>query len=583
MATKLQIKREVEWRKCQLSARYFLETYWFVETVGTGYAQMTLYDYQVEDLAEMEEAHRIADEDGIPIREVRLKARQLGWTTLADGFAFWSAYFHDYHPWLQTSTSEDEAKDTLNTKLKIPFSYLPEWMRKRGPQITTETSEEIGFDNGSRIVVVPSTSRAGRGKAMFGVLMDEAAFMEDAAGLFAALDPLCYGPLFLFSTANGMGNFFHEIWLDSSKPDSEWRGRFRSWRTRPERDDEWYERTKRKFRTQPHLFYQEYPSNPEEAFLKSGLTALNVDKLREMPYWREPEARYDLSFIYAGAQRGMSIERLLREALIPDGEERILEFHVWQHPYLERGPDGRLARKPNFAIGADTAEGLLHGDYSAISVWDVHGHEQVATVEAHIPIEELGWYIEWIGYWYYTALILVERNNMGLVPLTYLQKARYPRLYRMDTIAQIRKGDRTVRYGWFTNKATKPKMIVDFNKAIGDEAMVLSDGRFLQESFTFLADGKGGYGANSPNHDDLIDATLISYQGALDVGEYPVVWVDPDPGPLTFDQVFEAMGGPDPKAAMLNVTERGYALAQGIGQSERTDSGSRSWDMVVDG
>ena len=573
MATKLDIKREVEWRKCELDPLHFLTTYWHVDTVGKGYAQMVPFDYQIEDLQLMLDAHNA----GEAVREIRLKARQLGWTTLAYGFAFWSAWFHSSHPWLGVSTSEDEAKDTLSTKLKQPYSYLPDWMRKRGPKLLSETQEAIEFDNGSRIVVVPSTSRAGRGKAMFGVLIDEAAFMEDPDGVFAALDPLCYGPLFMFSTANGMGNFFHETWIDAQKADSEWRSGFRPWSARPDRDEQWYERKKRVYRTKEHLFYQEYPSNPEEAFLKSGRTALNLEQLRGKESWCDPEARYDLSVMMPLIKRNVDVEQILREAEIVDGDERVLELHVWQHPYVDRGPDGRLARQPNFVIAVDVAEGLEYGDYSAIAVVDANYSEVVATVKAHIPVEDLGFYVEWLGFWYYTALVGVERNNMGLVPLTYLKQQRYPRLYRMEPLAQQGGARRTTRFGWHTNKSTKPKMVVDFNKAVADDVLLLHDRRFLEESFTFLADGKGGFNANPPNHDDLVDAHLIGWQLCLSVGEYPVVWVDPTPGPLTFDEVFEVMS-PDLRKGNSGA---GTALAGGIGQPERADQTVKSFEMVV--
>ncbi len=576
MATSLQIQRELEWRKCEKSLLYFISTYWFVETVGKGYAAMQPFEYQVGDIEWLEENHRKGDE-GIDTRNNVLKARQIGWTTMAGAMEFWSAFFHPYHAWLMVSTSEDEAKDTLNTKIKIPMSYLPKWMLDRGPRLTVETQEQIEWDNGSRIIVVPSTSRSGRGKAMFGVSIDEAAFMEDPEGVYAALDPLCYGPMYMFSTANGMGNFFHETWVDSLKADSEWVSRFHPWMARPDRDEAWYERKKRQYRTKPHLLAQEYPTNPEEAFLKSGRTALSVEQLRAKESWCPPEVRYDVSTIMLGAQRNSSVSAVLAEAEIPDGDERPFELHVWQHPYLERDETGRLSRDPNFVIGVDVAEGLEYGDYTAVSVIDANYSEVVATFKGHMAVEDLGPFVEWLGYWYYTALLGPERNNMGLVPLTYLKQARYPRLHRMEPLAQAGSNRRTPRYGWHTNKATKPKMVADFNKAVADDALLLHDRRFLEESYTFLADGKGGFNANPPNHDDLVDAHLIAWQLALAVGEYPVVWVDPTPGPLTFDEVFQVM---DPGLGKA-VRKEGFALSSGIGQQQRADDVVKSFEMVV--
>ncbi len=570
MATSLQIWRETEFRKCASNRRYFLEEYWFVETIGKGYAKMKLFDYQIDDLESMDEAATSDQSE----REIRLKARQLGWTTLAAGFAFHDAFFNPHHPWLMVSTTEDDSKDTLNTKLKIPYSYLPDWMRKRGPALVTETQEEIAWDNGSRIVVVPSTSKAGRSKAMFGVLFDEAAFAEDAAGIYAALDPLCYGPMFVFSTANGMGNWFHDQWLDSLQSDSVWRSAFRPWHSRPGRDQTWYKRKQRSY-TEKHLFFQEYPNTPEEAFLKSGRNALDMEALAGKDGWCPPEARYDLSEMYPLIKRGINVPQVLKQSEVPDGEERDLELHVWQHPYLDRDENGILVRQPNFVVGVDVSEGLEWGDYSAIAVIDANYSEVVATVRAHIAVEDLGFFAEWIGYWYYTALVGVERNNMGLVPLTYLKEHRYPRMHRMEPLAQQGSQRRTPRYGWHTNKATKPKMVVDFNKAVKRDTLLLHDQRFLDEAHLFLADGKGGFAATPPNHDDLVDSHLIAWQLCEGVGEYPVVWQDPEPGPLTMDEVFGVMH-PD-----LQEQPQGFALASGIGQQERVEHVVRSFEMRV--
>ncbi len=562
MASKLEIKRELEWRACKNDLVYFLSKYWKVATIGSGYDTFSLFDYQHEDAV----AFQAACEGDAKQRQVRLKARQLGWTTLATGGAFWSAFFYEHHPWLVTAQGEKEAADTLSTKIKIPYSLLPVWMRKRGAQVTQETQEVMQFDNGSRVMVVPSTSSAGRGQAIFGALMDEAAFMPDSDELFAAIDPMCYGPLFMFSTANGMGNFFHATWLESQLEDSEWKGKFHPWSNRPGRDEAWYEAQKRKYRGREHLFFQEFPSTPEEAFMRSGRTALPMDLLRDDEHWCPPRYRVDLGILRTVWDKGLSIEQEIAHAVIPEDQTRDMELHVWQEPYVERDDDGRPRRDPNYVVGVDVAEGLDHGDFSAISVLDANTGEQCATVKSHIPVHDLADYAEFLGYWYHTALVGVERNNHGLLPLSQLQDRAYPRMYRMESIAQIKTGDRTVRYGYHTNKATKPKMVNDFNQYLIDGWILLHDARFLHEASTFLSDGKGGYGASVANHDDLVMASFISLQLALDVGTYPIIWRDPEPGPPSFGEIFDVMMEKDDEEQY-----EGLALAAAIGQEESPD------------
>ena len=182
-----------------------------------GWELFSLRDYQESEVKLFEEACRRE-----AVREVRLKARQVGFTTLEVAGAFHNVFFNDNHPWLIASQTEDDAKATLTNRVKTPYKKLRLWMQARGPTITDNNSEKMTFDNGSYLESIPATSGAGRSSSVFGVLTDEFAFVENGADLYAALDPLCYGPMFVFSTANGMGNAFHSQWLEAQKSDSAW-------------------------------------------------------------------------------------------------------------------------------------------------------------------------------------------------------------------------------------------------------------------------------------------------------------------------------------------------------------------------
>jgi hypothetical protein len=454
-----------------------------------------------------------------------LKARQIGLTTIAAAFAFWTAFFREDHPWLLVSAGEEAAKRAI-TRIRYGYNRLPTWMRERGPTVTTDAAQMIGFENNSKIEALASTAAAGRGDSVYGVIFDEAAHMQDAESVFGALDPLCYGIMIVFSTAKGMGNWFHERWLDSELSDSEWTGVFYPWSVVPERDQGWYDRTKMKYRGQDWLFFQEYPSSAEEAFAKSGQVAISDDLLKDQP-WSPPLDRF----------RWIAYEN--RWELIEDVlDQNDVELYVWELPEVERDEHNRVVRHPNYVIFVDTAEGLSHGDANTVSIWNAHTHEEVAALETRYPIEYLGEVVESLGYWYHTALIAIERNNTGLVPITYLSKdAAYPRLFRMPSYGKRRHQQRTERYGWLTTPQTKPKMIHDFTRALRDGHLVLHNERFREQMRTFVRDGKGSYNATHGNHDDVIIATLGAYQAILDVGEYPTIFYDAESHVATWRDV----------------------------------------------
>ena len=515
-----QVEQELEWRRCQSDFTHFALNHWHIPVPAKGAA---LFDFDTRPY-QHDFAEKLTDAELI----ICLKARQIGLTTLAAAYAFWTAFFRDDHPWLLVSAGEEAAKRAIQ-RIKYGYARLPAWMKERGPKVTTDAAQMLGFDNNSKIEALASTAAAGRGDSVFGVIFDEAAHMQDAESVFGALEPLCYGIMIVFSTAKGMGNWFHERWLDSELKDSEWTGVFYPWSAVPERDQAWYDRTKLKYRGQEWLFFQEYPSTPEEAFAKSGQVAIS-DSLLEDQHWCPPTARYRW---IPYAHRWEPLETV--------ADQDDVTLYVWQEPTVERDQFNRVVRKPNYVIFCDTAEGLAHGDFNSVSVFDANTMEEVAALETRYPIEYLGELLEALGYWYHTALIAVERNNTGLVPITYLSKdAAYPRLFRMPAMGKRKFEERTERYGWLTTAQTKPKMIHDFTKALRDEELTLHNERFREQMRTFVRDGKGSYNATDGNHDDVIIATLGAYQALLDVGEYPTVWYDDESHVATWGDVMRA-------------------------------------------
>jgi hypothetical protein len=528
--SRLEMEQELVWRACARSFLYFFEHIWFIQLPKRGAIRPTARPFQIR-LAET------LEKGGDEAQVIALKARQIGFTTVVAAFAVWTCLFRPDIAWLFVSRNEKAAQRNLR-RATYGIERLPAWFQRRMPKIVAQSTEKITFDNESRIESLPASGASGRGDSVYGILFDEAAHMDNPDELYASLEPLCYGPFLVFSSANGMGNWFHLLWLEAKMPDSAWVPMFCSWREAEMRDDAWYARTKMKYRGQLWLFYQEYPSDDTEAFARSGRVAYGGDVTKYMeftnPLWR---------FVWTGTAFD------LEHPVV--GEEEDLELRVWKQPEVERYKDGRLRRKPNYVVFCDAAEGLEHGDYSAVAVWNANTKEVVATIRTHFPIEYMADVLAWLGHWYCTALLMVERNNHGLVPITELSRHfNYPRQYRMAAIAQQVQGDRTPRWGWHTNRSTKPKMVLDFLRALRDQTVLVNDPVWDIERSTFVADGSGGFAAQPPNHDDLMMAVIGGWQGVLDVGEYPIIWQDPVPGPPTWADVLRVTQPVGPQGRM---------------------------------
>lgn len=516
------LRQEIEWKLCARSAQYFFEKYWRIPVVGVGASEFILRGYQVEILDSLESS----------VQVLALKARQIGMTTIVVAYAFWSAFFSDEKPWLFVSRNEKAAIKMLQ-RATYGYFRLPEWMKGRGPQVMSQTQSVLEFSNGSRLESVPATGSTGRGDSVFGAVLDEFAFMEYAESIYGAVEPLVYGKTFVLSTANGMGNAFHGFWLDSQRDESAWSPVFYGWDVVPSRDEAWYRERQLRYRGQEWLLFQEYPSSPQEAFSKSGRVVYG-DDLLEMHDFVDPELILSWQF-----EDGLWLS---------DGTDDIL-LNVWCQPYVMRDEYGCVLQRPNYVVGVDVAEGLDRGDWTVLTVFDVNTGEEVASSRSHIAVEELGAFVEAVGYMYHTALIVVERNNHGLVPIVFLQQARYPRLYRYRPVA-TRRRNRREEYGWVTSSASKPKMVTDFLKALRDGVVRLHDVEFGLESYTFVADGRGSYAATPPNHDDKIMSTLIGWQGVKEQDRFPVLFVDHTIKPLTMADVIDYDPNPHIKSGL---------------------------------
>ncbi len=493
---------------------YFLTHYWTIKTPGQKPRIIKTWPAQEQII----ETYAARDRRGEPKHDqiVSLKARQLGWTTITTAYAFWTAYFNEYLPWLFVSQNEGYAIKNLGM-VSFGYARLPSWFRKRGPSLERNTSEVIEFGNGSWIESIPATGSSGRGDAVWGVMWDEAAFAPDPAAMFGALEPLCYGQMILLSTANGMGNLFHDVWLDSEIKGSPWKGHFFPWAARPERDDAWYMRQARKYKGQSWLLHQEYPRDPVEAFAKSGRVVIDFDLLSEF-VWDDPPIALGWDF----GEKGF-----LEEVDWSVREDEPILLEVWERPTVFRDGSGRTVQPPNYTIAADIAEGLVHGDATYITVYDSNTRRTVAKVRTNYSADEIPDVLDWLGRWYFNALIGVERNNHGWGIIHALTRyKRYPRLYRMEQIAKVVKGDRTQTFGWHTNSGTKPKMVQDFVREMRAKTVDPRDPTLRFELSTFVQHDNGSYAANPPHHDDGVMSHMINLQMMNDIGQYPIMWRD---------------------------------------------------------
>tara|TARA_R110001606_G_scaffold112169_6_gene238874 strand:- start:5154 stop:6752 length:1599 start_codon:yes stop_codon:yes gene_type:complete len=477
-----ELLHEREWRKCAPSwdessveqladaFEYWCAQYVYIRFPGKGKIKFQLRPAQRETI-ELWLGNR---------HTVALKARQIGFSTLVSIFAFWCAFFWSDRTIIMLSKTERDSQKLL-VHARYASRFLPTWMLHRGPLFDANKSE-IKFTNESHIESLPSASDPARGTTVFYIIVDEVGQLPNSDEAWAAIEPVTDigGSLIMLGTANGEGNLLHKIFTAAQAGNNQFKSIFHSWRAAG-RDDAWYAEKKRNL--PDWQLAQEYPDNPEEAFLRSGRPVFDLDFLRAAAT-REPV-------------RGWLDEDTSGEFK----EDKFGPLRVWEAPVVGH----------RYCMGVDVAEGLEYGDFSSVHVKDVNSNEIVAHWHGHIDPDLLGTDVCIpLGKFYNQALILVESNNHGLTTLTALNRNKYFPLYRERRVGKRSDGI-TDSLGWRTTSVTKRLAVDELNKAVRDGELVLYDSDTIAEMRTFVRDMNGRM-HGSP-HDDRVMSLAICQQG----------------------------------------------------------------------
>ena len=277
-----ELRQEAEWRRCEKDESYFLRKYWHIAHPAHGRILFDLRDAQSPAL------NRWANNR----YSLTLKARQIGWTTLVAAHQFWLAFFKEDQNIIDLSRTERESVLLLK-KTKYGFKHLEPWLLERGPQSLIEHQQKMGFSNGSQITSMPSASDPARGESASLVVVDEWAFLPNPEEAWASIEPVADvgGRIIGLSTANGSGNFFHNLWTGSVTGNNKFDAMFFPWSASEDRDEAWYEG--KKDAMLPWQLAQEYPTSPEEAFVRSGNPVFDLDVLDAMSkYFRRGNTGY---------------------------------------------------------------------------------------------------------------------------------------------------------------------------------------------------------------------------------------------------------------------------------------------------
>lgn len=460
---------------------------------------------------------------GRPVRLIILKARQMGVSTWFQAQLFHAVATRPYTRAVVIAHDLDSAHN-LYSMSRLFYEELPAPLR---PMRKYSNRRALVFDNpkgrppGLRSSIEIATAQdadAGRSSTIHFLHASEVAFWprpeETMLSLLQAVPHHPDTAVVIESTANGVGGWFYDAWQRAKRGESDFVPVFLPWHVYPDyrmpappdmRLTQEEQALKRRFGLDngqlawrrwcidnncygdTDRFKQEYPSDDQEAFLVSGRPFFDAGAVRarlDAPDRPEPDT-------------GFLVMENSRVRFVPD---RNGFLRVWHHP------------KPGerYAVGADVAEGLAHGDYSAAQVLDSH-MRQAAQWHGHADPDEFGRQLYLLGRYYNDALIGCEVNNHGLTALTTLRSKGYTRLYRRQTWDRLERRF-TESIGWQTNAKTRPLMLDFLAACLRDGLLTAYDERFLSEALTFVRKPSGRAEAQAGATDDLVIAMAIALQ-----------------------------------------------------------------------
>jgi hypothetical protein len=475
----VELKREALWRKWSKDEAAFLRDCWYIQTPASGKVLFDCRQAQLDGLNHWKKNRY----------SLTLKARQIGWSTLVAAHVAWLAIFKADQNIIMISRTEREAV-TLLRKTKFGFRSLPSWVADRAPSQVGDNQQRIQLSNGSQISSMPSASDPARGESATLIVVDEWAFLPNPEEAWASIEPVADvgGSIIGLSTPNGSGNFFHGLWVGSTTGNNQFKPMFQPWSANSDRDQEWYEAKKRALPS--WQLAQEYSSNPEEAFIRSGRTVFDIDALNAMVVPVEPQR---------GFLQELTSNRDFQWRPNYDDINPNDPLRVWETPKMNTA----------YVIGADTAEGLEWGDYSSAHVISMETGSVVATWHGHIAADLFADELFKLGLWYNTALLGVESNNHGLTTITALRRLGYQKLFRRRRLNSTAGRTAMMEFGWQTSKTSKPLMIDELAADLRGGHLGLQCAETLAELRTYVRD-EAGRMSGSPYDDRVISLAIAN-------------------------------------------------------------------------
>lgn len=469
-------------------------------------------------------------------RNIILKSRQLGITTDECVDTLDDCLFTPNFDALLIADIKENATDIFDNKVDLAWQHFPADLKRRY-LVDTNKANKLKFDLGRKNYSSFAVRLSGRSGTFRRVHISELAKLSKlyparAAEVVTGTIPSVPldGRVDIESTAEGeQGEFydlFMEAWGRKPQHQTEFKAHFYNWTW----DDAEIAKVKRVIKNLPadfrdyqklhrlddiqisylYLKYlslnkdwerlmQEYPTTPEEAFVRSGSKLFDLVALAmQKPFRKKPIRRY--------------------------GDWKIYYDYKPGHKYV---------------VGGDPAEGH-GGDHSAAVILDVTPLRPrvVATYKSdQIEPDRFAYELRDGAHRYGCPLIIVERNNHGHTTLAALKRIYPPEFIYEETRDDGVNVVKTGRLGFPMNNATKPRVFYALKSAFDDElieccaAPIIKEARVYDKSNLDETARRRSAHKGTTKHFDLLTSLALAWFARNDVPDGIITgkgWKQPD-------------------------------------------------------
>ena len=454
-----------ETKRCMEDPVYFMRKYVKIQHPHRGTIPFDLYPFQENTLKSFHDFRYL----------MILKSRQLGITTLVAAYSLWMMIFNEDKNILVISIKQEISKEII-TKVRFANEHLPSWLKVKE---TTNNFLSLRLSNGSMVAATSSAKDAGRSKALSLLILDEAAFIDDAEQIWtSAYNTLSTGGrAIILSTPNGVGNWFHRMWVGAEKKKNDFHTLSLKWNLHPERNQDWRdEQTKQ-------LGVRGASQECDCDFLSSGANVIDLMTLK----WYEDNPE-----------------------MVMDRKEARRGEAMW----IFKGPEPGK----NYIVAADVARGD-GSDYSTAHVIELETLEQCAEFQDQLGMREFGDILVAIATEYNDALLIVEYTGIGAAVLQQVIDREYKNTFyssldlqvvevQRQLSSKINAEERKLKPGFSTTLRTRPIIISKLEAYFREKAVIVHSNRLINELKTFIWDNGKAQAAENYN-DDLVMAFAI--------------------------------------------------------------------------